>query len=89
MPVGRRNRFDAVRPRIVELFGADAVERVEQVLTLMEMAWHDCYGQVAPPQTVLDNILACSGGTLDGLVDAAYLAVIDSRDLAIRASALG
>lgn len=88
MAVGRRERFAAIRPHVVRLFGDDArtTTRVEQVLTLMEMAWHDCYGEVAPPDDVLANVLDCSGGTLAGLIDAAHLAVVDSRDLAVRAS---
>ena len=88
MAIGRRERFAAIRPRVIQLFGNDAgtTISVEQVLTLMEMAWHDCYGEIAPPDDVLANVLTCSGGTLDGLIDAAHLAVIDSRDLAVRAS---
>jgi len=91
MTIGRRERLAAMRPRIVQLFGDNTrtIARVEQVLTLMEMAWHDCYGDVAPPHDVLANVLTCSGGTLDGLIDAAHLAVIDSRDLAVRASSVG
>lgn len=91
MAIGRRERFAAIRPRVVELFGdsVETTERVEHVLTLMEMAWHDCYGEITPPDDVLENVLACSEGTLEGLIDAAHLAVIDSRDLAVRASSLG
>jgi predicted kinase len=47
----------------------------------MEMAWHDCYGEVAPSDDVVDDVLLCSEGTLDGLVNAAHLAVVDRRDL--------
>jgi hypothetical protein len=91
MAVGRHERFAAIRPRVVELFGTDeqTAIRVEQVLTLMEMAWHDCYGAVSPPEDVVANVLTCSAGTLEGLIDAAHLAVIDSRDLAVRVSASG
>jgi hypothetical protein len=90
MAIGRRERFAAIRPRIIQLFGDNArtITPVEQVLTLMEMAWHDCYGEIAPPDDVLADVLDCSGGTLEGLIDAAHLAVIDSRDLAVRASSV-
>ena len=86
MAIGRSERFTAIRPRVIQLFGNNAgtIASVEQVLTLMEMAWHDGFGEVAPPDDVLANILTCSGGTLEGLVDAAHLAVIDWRDLAVR-----
>jgi hypothetical protein len=88
MAVGRSERFAAIRPRVVELFGDEAgtLARVAQVLELTELAWHDCHGEPGPPPKVVDDILACSGGTLDGLVDAAHLAVVDARDLALRAS---
>jgi hypothetical protein len=90
MAIGRRERFEAIKPRVVELFGDDSrtTARVAQVITLMELAWHDCYGVIAPPDKVLEDVLLCSGGTLEGLIDAAHLAVIDSRDLAVWASSL-
>jgi hypothetical protein len=89
MAVGRRERLAVLRPRVIELFGNDprAITRVEQVLTLLELSWHDCHGQVSPPDHVLSDVLTCSAGTLEGLVDAAHLAVVDARDLALRASA--
>ena len=35
---------------------------------------------------VVDNVLLCSEGTLEGLVTAAHLAVVDRRDLEVWAS---
>jgi hypothetical protein len=52
------------------------------------MAWHDCYGEVTPPDDVIDDVLLCSQGTLDGLITAAHLAVIDRRDLSVWAKSL-
>jgi hypothetical protein len=91
MAVGRSERFEVIRPRVVELFGGEpeTLARVARVFELTELAWHDCYGEPSPPPQVVADILACSGGTLDGLVDAAHLAVVDSRDLALRASGAG
>ena len=65
------------------VFGHDAktLAAVFQVMELMEMAWHNCYGEVTPSEDVVDDVLLCSGGTLDGFVAAAHLAVIDRRDL--------
>ena len=65
------------------VFGNDAetLRTVFAVFELMEMAWHDCYAEVTPSEDVVDDVLLCSGGTLDGLVAAAHLAVIDRRDL--------
>jgi hypothetical protein len=52
------------------------------------MAWHDSYGEITPPEEVVDNVLLCSQGTLNGLIEAAVLAVIDRRDLQVWASRL-
>ena len=90
MAIGRAERFEARKPRIVAVFGGDenTLRAVAQVFELMELAWHDCYGEVTPPEAVVDDVLLCSEGTLGGLVDATRLAVIDRRDLSVRASAL-
>ena len=90
MAIGRAERFEELRPRVVAVFGHDAetMRVVWEVLTLLELAWHDCYSEVSPPEEVVDDILLCSGGTLGGLVTAAHLAVIDRRDLSLWASKL-
>jgi hypothetical protein len=88
--VGRAERWEERRPKVVATFGndADTLRSVSNAFALMEMAWHDCYGEVTPPDEVVDEILLCSGGTLGGLVDAAHLAVIDRRDLRLWAADL-
>jgi hypothetical protein len=48
---------------------------------LTEYAWHDCYGEITPPDDVILNILACSRGDLAMMIRAARLAVLDRRDL--------
>jgi hypothetical protein len=85
--VGRRERFDLIRPRVVGLFGSstETIDRVARVFALVEIAWHDIYGEPSPPDDVVDDILTCSGGTLEGLIDAAWTAVIDWRDLRVAA----
>ena len=47
----------------------------------MELAWHDLYGDVTPPEPVVDNVLALSGGGLAALMRAVRLALADPRDL--------
>ena len=74
------------RPRIVAVFGEAAAETVIDVLTLTELAWHDCFGEVTPSETIIDDILLCSGGDIATLVRAATLAVEDSRDLKVWAA---
>jgi len=88
MPLGRAERFEERRPRVIAVFGSEEaqLQQVSEIFTLMEMAWHDCYGEVTPPEEVVDDVLSCSGGTLPGLVTAAHLAVIDARDLRIWAA---
>lgn len=89
MAVGSQERFEAIRPRVVEIFGAaDAtVERVARVIRLMEIGWHDLYGEPSPPDEVVDDVLTCSDGTIEGLVDSVWLAVTDWRDLRLAADA--
>jgi uncharacterized tellurite resistance protein B-like protein len=88
MAVGRAERFEARKSRVVGVFGDDenTLASVFRVFELMEMAWHDCYGEVTPPEEIVDDVLVCSGATLDGLIAAAHQAVIDSRDLSLWAS---
>jgi hypothetical protein len=88
MAIGRAERFAERKPRVTAVFGDDAemVRAVAKVFELMEMAWHDCYGELSPPEEIVDDVLLCSGGTIGGLVAAAHLAVIDRRDLAVWAA---
>jgi len=41
---------------------------------------------VTPSDRVIDDVLLCSRRTIGGLISAAHLAVIDSRDLFVWAS---
>jgi hypothetical protein len=73
---------------MIAIFGDDdkTLTAVSHVFELMEMAWHDCYGEITPSERMVDDVLLCSGGTLRGLINAAHLAVIDRRDLSAWAS---
>ncbi|WP_202879575.1 hypothetical protein [Serinicoccus kebangsaanensis] len=84
MTIGRQARRAEQLPRLQEQF-PDDTDAAVQVLDLLELAWHDCYGEVAPPAAVLDDVLTLAGGTVEGLVGAAHLAVTDSRDLRMAA----
>jgi hypothetical protein len=88
--IGRAERWRERQPRVSATFGEDAQtqKRVAAVFELMEMAWHDCYGEVSPPEAVVDDVLLCSRGKLGDLIDAAQLAVIDWRDLRLQADDL-
>lgn len=69
-------------------FGSNADAALD-VLELTEFAWHDCYGDVSPPDEVVADILTVSEGRLDRLAHAARLAVEDFRDLRMQAEAIG
>jgi len=69
------------KPEIERVFGARRTKTVVELLTLLEFAWHDCYGEVSPPEDVIADVLALSQGDIDALVHATHLAVIDRRDL--------
>lgn len=51
------------------------------LLELTDFAWHDCYGEISPPEAVISDIVTCAEGDLAAAVRAARLAIEDSRDL--------
>jgi hypothetical protein len=77
----RRDRWG----RVVAAFGEAGADRALDLLELVELAWHDCYGERTPSDQVIDDMLIVSGGTLDGLVAAAHLGITDRRDLRVAA----
>ena len=87
MAVGRAARRDARRPRVAELFG-DEAERALDLLGLLDIAWHDVYGDITPPDEVVDDVLVVSGGDLGRLIHAAHTALADQRDLRLTADDL-
>jgi hypothetical protein len=87
MAIGRANRRREREGRARAEFGSDA-ETVLDVLELTEFAWHDCYGEVSPPDAVIDDVFVVARGSVAGFVRAARLAVEDFRDLRIAADSL-
>ncbi len=67
------------------VFGETRAPVALDLLELVELAWHDCYGEVTPSSDVVEDILVVSDGTLEGLVRAARLAVVDRRNLKLAA----
>ena len=88
--VGRAERFDSRKARVAAVFGTNerVLRQVYGIFELLEMAWHDCYSEISPPEDVVDDVLLCSEGTIEGLVEAAHLAVIDWRDIKLAAAEL-
>lgn len=87
MAVSRADRRAEREPRFVEVFGATLAPRALDLLEIVELAWHDCYGDISPSEEIVDDMLLLSGGSLEGLVSAAHLALTDWRDLKMAASA--
>jgi len=85
MVISRVERRDDRRGRVRAVMGDAATEPALDLLELLELAWHDCYGEITPPESVIEDVLRVSDGTLDGLIGAARLAVIDRRDLRLAA----
>lgn len=85
MVIGRKNRRAARRDRVEAVMGATRVDAALDVIELMELAWHDCYGEPSPPEQVIDDVLTVSRGDLASLASAALLGVTDWRDLRLAA----
>lgn len=82
--ISRRERRDADRGRAALQFGADAAAALD-LLDLLELAWHDAHGDIAPPADVVEDVWVAAGGDLGKLASASRLAVIDWRDLRLAA----
>jgi hypothetical protein len=87
VPTSRADRRRQRQPTVETLFGENA-EAALDILELIEFAWHDCYGEVTPPDSVIDDIFVCSRGRLADLARAARLGVEDYRDLRLWADDL-
>lgn len=88
MAVSRVQRRASRRERVVRAVGEALADPALDLLELVELAWHDCYGEITPPEDVIEDILVLSQGELSRLVSAAHLAVTDWRDARVAADAL-
>jgi hypothetical protein len=81
LAIGRAARRAERAPLAESVLGESQAPAGLDLLELTEYAWHDCYGEITPPDEVILNILICSRGDLATMVRAARLAVEDRRDL--------
>lgn len=89
MAVGRAQRRAEREPAFLSRFGDKKAAAVAlDLVEVLELAWHDCYGDVTPPPEVIDDILVCSEGRLDRMIQAVHLATVDWRDLRLSADDL-
>ncbi len=87
MAVSRAERRADRRDRVIACLGDRRAEVALDLLEVMEFGWHDCYGDISPPEDIIDDLLTCSRGDLARLVLAVRLAVSDWRDLTVWAQA--
>lgn len=87
MAISRADRRRGRSARAQSDFGPDA-EAALDVLELTEFAWHDCFGEVTPPDEVIDDVFTVARGSMTQFVRAARLAVEDYRDLRLTADSL-
>ncbi|RYB95659.1 hypothetical protein EUA93_15720 [Nocardioides oleivorans] len=87
MSISRADRRAAARGRAALEYGAHA-EAALDVIELLELAWHDAYGEVLPPAQLVDDLWCVAGGDLARLVSSARLAVTDWSDLRMVADRL-
>lgn len=87
MAVGRAERRADRRTKVAVLF-ADRTDRALDLLELLEMAWHDTYDEVTPPEDVIEDILLLSEGNIRLLIRWARIAVTDPRDARVAADAI-
>ncbi|RYC13807.1 hypothetical protein [Nocardioides zhouii] len=85
--ISRRERRDAARGRASIQFGAEADAALD-ILELLELAWHDCHGDITPPSHVMEDVWVLANASLAGLASAARLAVTDWRDLRVAADSM-
>lgn len=84
MAVSRAERRAERRTKVAVLF-ADRTDRALDLLEILEMAWHDEYGDITPPEEVIDDILLLSEGNLRHLIRWTRLALVDWRDVRVAA----
>lgn len=85
MAVGRAERRRDRTTRAIAVFGEERAPCALDLLELVELAWHDCYGEISPSEDVIEDILLLSEGSLERLIQMARLAVADWRDLKVAA----
>jgi hypothetical protein len=86
MAVSRADRRRDRESKVRRVFSNNAAaSQALDLLELVELAWHDCYGEITPSEEVVDDILVLGGDDLGKLIIAARLAVTDWRDLRVSA----
>ncbi|MDI4643289.1 hypothetical protein K9U39_20625 [Rhodoblastus acidophilus] len=83
-PSPKEQRRSARATRCAETFGSQSPAALD-LLAIVDLAWHDCYGDGELPSQVVDDLFVTSGGDLETMVHMASLALTDWRDLRMNA----
>jgi len=88
MAVSRAERRRDRTQRAIAVFGEERAPFALDLLEIIELAWHDCYEEITPPEDVIEDMLLLSKGSIERLIQAARLGVADWRDLKVAAEEL-
>jgi len=88
MAIGREERRIDRQARVRQHFAETQIDPALDLLEILEIAWHDCYGDVTPSEDIVDDVLILSAGELAGLIQSVHLAITDWRDLKMNAAAM-
>ena len=88
MAVSRAERRESRKPRVIAVFGEDRAAFALDLLEVTELAWHDCYGEITPSEELIDDMLLLSAGSVEQLIRAVRLGLVDWRDLRVAAERL-
>lgn len=69
-------------------FSSDELEAALDLLEVLEVGWHDCYGEVTPSEEIVDDVILLANGGLAGLIGSVRLALADWRDVQVAAAAV-
>lgn len=81
--VGRAERRRERQSKVTALFVADTASVALDLIEIVEMAWHDSFGEVTPSEDLIDDMLLLSDGSVEKLIGAARMALADWRDLKV------
>ena len=85
MAVSRADRRRERTAAVIAVFSAEHAGPALDLLEIVELAWHDCYREITPDESIIEDILLLSDGQLDRPITAARLALTDWRDLKVAA----
>ena len=65
MAVSRADRRRDREGRVRAVLGVTQADSALDLLEVVELAWHDCYGDISPSEDLVDDMRRLSDGQLD------------------------